>query len=78
MTPAGEEQKKDRSLFTSIPVDKKNKISSFEMIGWTDPTQPVNTKAIKWLKSLTHDKFIYPEDSFDKTNPPSCIFVPEE
>ena len=33
-----QEQKKDTSLF-EIPVDTKNKISSFEMIGWTDPSQ---------------------------------------
>ena len=46
------EQKKDASLFSSIPVDKKNKIASFEMIGWTDPNAASSNKAMKWLKSL--------------------------
>ena len=32
------EQKRDTSLFSSIPVDKKNLVSSFEFIGMADPT----------------------------------------
>ena len=34
------EVKKDKSIFTEIIVDTKNKITSFDMIGWTDPSQP--------------------------------------
>jgi len=29
-----------QSVFESVNVDRKNKISSFDMIGWTDPNQP--------------------------------------
>ena len=31
---------KDTSVFADIDLDLKNKISSFEMIGWTDPSNP--------------------------------------
>ena len=47
------------------------------MIGWTDPDKPNPQKAIKWLKSLTHDSFIYPQTNFDREKPPACIFIPE-
>jgi len=47
------------------------------MIGWTDPVNPNPKIAIKWLKSLTHDSYVYPEELFDKKSPPVCIFVPE-
>ena len=33
-------QRANTTLFSSIPLDKKNKISSFEMISWTDPNNP--------------------------------------
>ena len=59
-------------------MDLLNKISSFDMIGWTDPNQPNNSsKAMIWLKSLKHDEYMYPKDTFDPKKPPSCIFVPE-
>ena len=32
------EVKKDKSLFSSIPMDRKNKVASFEFIGMADPT----------------------------------------
>ena len=72
------EQKKDKSMFSSIPVDTKHKVTSFDMIGWTDPDKPNPQKTIKWLKSLTHETFIYPMTTFDPEKPPSCIFVPEQ
>ncbi len=31
-------QKNDTSLFTSLPMDKKNKVASFEFIGMADPS----------------------------------------
>ena len=71
------EQKKDSSLFTSIPLNTKNHINSFEMIGWTDPSQPNPNKARTWLRSLSHENFVYPEELFDPKKPPVCIFVPE-
>ena len=48
------------------------------MIGWTDPVESKIAKAVKWLKSLTHDNFLYPETCFSKTKPPPCIFIPDE
>ena len=43
------EQKKDSTLFSSIPIDKKNLIENFNMIGWTNPDQPNAPKALAWL-----------------------------
>ena len=71
-------QAKDTSLFTSIPLNKTNLVDSFDLIGWCDPKKPKPEKAIQWLKSLTHDNFIYPMETFDPNKPPVCIFVPEE
>lgn len=48
------------------------------MIGWSDPVESKIVKAVKWLKSLTHDNFLYPETCFSKTKPPPCIFIPDE
>lgn len=70
------EQKRDASIF-SVVVDTKNKISSFEMIGWTDPNQPNPQKPLKWLKSLTIENYVYPQETFDEANAPDCIFLPE-
>ena len=72
-----QEQKKDRSIFSSVVIETKHKIASFDTIGWTDPSQPNANKTLKWLKSLTHDSYVYPEDLFDPEKPPTCIFVPE-
>ena len=47
------------------------------MIGWADPVNPNPKQAIKWLKSLQHDTYVYPENIFDHKRPPVCIFVPE-
>lgn len=73
------EQKKDTSVFRNVVIDKSNKISSFEIIGWTDPSGIAgSSKApLKWLKSLTLENYIYPESSFNPNKPPPCIFVPE-
>lgn len=73
------EQKKDNSVFTGVAIDKKNFITSFEMIGWTDPLGQAGASKVplKWLKSLTIENYIYPESSFDPKRPPPCIFVPE-
>ena len=58
-------------------MDLRNKVSSFDMIGWTDPDKPNVNKTKSWLQSLKHDEYIYPEDTFDPKKPPACIFVPE-
>ena len=73
------ELKKDRSLFTSIPLDRKHTISSFEFIGLADPNEKNPIKSLKWLKSLHHDVLIYPAECYDpeQKKPPSCLFVPE-
>ena len=69
---------KDTSVFADIDLDLKNKISSFEMIGWTDPSNPQINKPMQWLKSLNHDEYLYPKDTYDPKNPPRCVFVPEQ
>ena len=74
------EQKKDlRCLFYSIPIDKSNKVSSFEQIGLTEPNATNTTKTVKWLKSLSIEEYIYPANCYDDavSTPPTCIFVPE-
>ena len=71
------EQKNDTTLFSSIQVDTKNKITSFEMLGWTDPNQSNPQKPLKWLKSLSIDVNVYPSECFADDKPPRCIFVPE-
>ena len=47
------------------------------MIGWTDPNQPNPQKPLRWLRSLTHDKYMYPEETWNPNQPPSCIFMPD-
>ena len=69
-------QARDKSIFTSIPLDKTNLVDSFDIIGWCDPKKPKPEKTIQWLKSLTHDNYIYPMETFDPKKPPVCIFVP--
>ena len=58
-------QKKDRSLFSEIPIDKNHKIESFDMIGMTDPVNSKIEKTIKWLRSLDIETKVYPEASYD-------------
>lgn len=71
------EQKKNISVFGSVVVNKKDLIHSFDQIGWTDPVTG-NVKApLKVLNSLSVDKEIYPEESYDAEKPPACIFVPD-
>lgn len=73
-----QEQKKDTSLFSSIPIDKKNLVDNFSMIGWASPDAPNPQKALQWLRALKHDELLYPEQCYsDPKKPPSCIFVPE-
>ena len=60
------EQKKDKTLFSSIPVETKHKITSLEMIGWSDPDETTRAvKSSKILKAMTHDNFSYPKECFD-------------
>jgi hypothetical protein len=63
--PLGKHQKLNGSIFASVVVDKKNKIASFDMIGWTDPVNPNPKNATKSIKALTHDTYVYPEELFD-------------
>jgi len=44
------EQKKDKTLFSSIPIDKKHKVENFDMIGMTEPVNGKPDKALKWLR----------------------------
>ena len=58
-------------------MDKENRVKSFEMIGWTDPSQADSRKAVKWLKDLTFDKNVYPDHLMVASKPPACVFGPE-
>lgn len=72
-------QKKDKSLFASIPMNKKHKIDSFEMIGMTDPVNSKPERPIKWLRQLNIESRVYPLEAYEENDeaPPYCIFVPE-
>ena len=48
------------------------------MIGWADPEECKSNKISKWLKSLSHNKFMYDQEVFSSTKPPNIIFVPDE
>ena len=58
-------------------MDKKNKVDSLEMIGWTHPGEADSRKAVKWLQNLSFDDYVYPEHLMVPEKPPSCVFVPE-
>ena len=60
-------------------MNKKHKVENFDMIGMTDPVNGKPDKALKWLKNLTHEHRVYPEEAYfeDDEAPPHCIFVPE-
>ena len=59
-------------------MDKKNKVETFEQVGWSDPVTSNSTKAIKWLKNLTFDENVYPKRLINENNPPSVVFIPEK
>jgi len=61
-----------------MQLETKNKIKSFDMIGWTDPDDIKNNKATRWLRSLSHDNYLYDQNTFNPKKPPNVIFVPEE
>ena len=69
----------DKSLFSSMPMNKKHKVDSFDMIGMSDPVNGKPDKAMKWLRALHHETRVYPEETYfeDDSRPPICIFVPE-
>ena len=68
---------KDRTLFSSIPIDKKHHIKSFESIGLSDPKEKGVNRPIKWLKSLHHDVRLYPDSCYtEEGKPPACVFNP--
>ena len=60
-------------------MNKKHKVESFDMIGMSDPVNGKPDKALKWLRSLSHETRVYPEETYfeDDDRPPICIFVPE-
>ena len=56
-----------------------HKISSFEMLGWTDPEKPDAKKPLKWLGQLTPESVIYPSELMENEElAPGCVFIPEE
>ena len=72
-------QKADKSLFTAqFGMDKKNKVETFEQVGWSDPATSNSTKAIKWLKNITFDENVYPKRLINEDSPPSVVFIPEK
>ena len=59
-------------------MDKKNRIFTFDTIGWSPPGASSTKSAIKWLKNLKFTKNLYPDNLMDKPKPPSCVFVPDK
>ena len=59
-------------------MDKKNKIFTFETIGWADPTESNPGKAIKWIKQQVFDVSLYPSNLINEEKPPSIVFVPDK
>ena len=51
-------------------MDRKNKISSFETIGWTDPSNASSGNAVTYLKNLKFEQNLYPEHLIDEKKPP--------
>lgn len=54
------EQTVDKRVFCATNIDKSHYIDAFDMIGWTDPSQPNPQKTLKWLRSLDFDTLVYP------------------
>lgn len=51
-------------MFSSIPMNKKHKVESFDMIGMSDPVNGKPDKALKWLRQLSHEQRVYPEETY--------------
>ena len=59
-------------------MDKKNKIKSFETVGWVHPKETTDAKSVEWLRNLSFDKNLYSDESMKEKKAPACIFVPEK
>lgn len=46
------------------------------MLGWSDPVTSNTTKVVKFIKNITFENFVYPENLMVEEKPPACIFVP--
>ena len=57
----------------------KLRISSFEMLGWTDLDDPKAVPNVsKWIRTLSHDNYLFPEEKLSPEKPPNIVFMPEE
>ena len=61
-----------------MQLETRNKIKSFEQIGWCEPEETKAGKPMKWLRSLTHDNYLFDQEAFNPDISPNVIFVPEE
>lgn len=64
-----------------LAMNMKDKIESFEELGWSDPELDPKIglkKSIEWLSRLHFYNFVYPNHQMHETEVPSCIFVPEK
>ena len=62
-------------------MNLKDKIESFEELGWSDPELDPKVglkKSIEWLRRLNFYNYVYPNDQMDEKKVPLCIFVPEK
>ena len=60
LIPMKAEKKNDNSVFGTGVLETEHKIYSFESIGWAEPEDIKSTvKTSKWLKSLTHDHYMF-------------------
>ena len=59
-------------------MDKKNKISTFETIGWAEPHQAQEGSAITYLKNLNFETNVYPDHLIDEKKHPNIVFVPDK
>jgi len=60
-------------------IEKKNFLTSFEEIGYIDPT--VNngkTKTEKIINGMNINKNIYPDKLMVESRPPKCVFCPDK
>ena len=74
--------KSKADLFERIfTMNLKDKIESFEELGWSDPELDPKVglkKSIEWLRRLNFYNYVYPNDQMDEKKVPLCIFVPEK
>ena len=65
-------------LSSGTYTSKRLKIPSFDLLCWADPDDSTSIHEVtKWLRSLSHSNYLYPEEEINPTKPPNIRFVPE-